>query len=72
MGRIAWVALLRADFAEPPAESPSTMKISVVVVSCAEQSANFPGNRNLRVADLRATSFSFLRRLRSSILSIAA
>lgn len=41
-GRIAWVSLLRADLAEPPAESPSTINISQCDGSLSEQSASFP------------------------------
>ena len=43
-GRIACVALLRAVFADPPAESPSTMKISQFAGFLSEQSASLPGN----------------------------
>ena len=38
-GRIAWVRGLRPPLAEPPAESPSTMKISHSPGSLLEQSA---------------------------------
>ena len=69
-GRIAWVARSRACLAEPPAESPSTMKISEPAVPAAEQSASLPGRRSFRVALLRATSFSWRRRRRSSARSI--
>jgi hypothetical protein len=40
-GRIAWFDLSRACLAEPPAESPSTMKTSVNSGSRIWQSANF-------------------------------
>ncbi|GJE41027.1 hypothetical protein AEGHOMDF_0186 [Methylobacterium soli] len=69
-GRIAWVARSRACLAEPPAESPSTMKISEPAMPAVEQSASLPGSRSLRVAVLRATSFSCRRRRRSSARSI--
>ena len=59
-GRMAWVSRLRALLAEPPAESPSTMKISVPAACWIEQSASLPGRRSLRVADWRPTSFSRL------------
>src|SRR5215203_1730076 len=36
-GRIAWVSRLRAALAEPPAESPSTRKISVPSAELFEQ-----------------------------------
>ena len=61
-GRIAWVSRSRACLAEPPAESPSTMKISVPSDEFRLQSASLPGRRSLRVACLRLTSFSCLRR----------
>src|SRR5215217_1634114 len=43
-GRIAWVLRSRPCFAEPPAESPSTMKISARAGSRTEQSASLPGS----------------------------
>jgi len=43
-GKIACVALLRAVFAEPPAESPSTIYISQFSGFLSEQSANLPGS----------------------------
>src|SRR3546814_1862017 len=57
IGRIACVLRSRACLAEPPAESPSTMKISVPAGSSAEQSVSLPGRRSLRdeVAVLRLT-----------------
>jgi hypothetical protein len=57
-GRIAWVSRLRAALAEPPAESPSTRKISVPSTAVLEQSASLPGSRSLRVAVLRCCSRS--------------
>ena len=66
-GSIAWVSRLRACLAEPPAESPSTMKISVPSRASREQSASLPGRRSFRVAVLRPTSsLAFLRAIRSS------
>ena len=50
----AWVARSRACLAEPPAESPSTMKISVPAAARSLQSASLPGSRSLRVARLPA------------------
>ena len=44
IGRIAWYFGLRPDFAEPPAESPSTMKISHFVGSFDWQSLSLPGS----------------------------
>src|SRR4051812_50071037 len=43
IGRIAWYCGLRPDLAEPPAESPSTMKISHLVGSFDWQSDSLPG-----------------------------
>ena len=42
-GRIAWNPRSRPCFAVPPAESPSTRKISHIEASLLEQSASFPG-----------------------------
>ena len=68
-GRIACEARSRACLAEPPAESPSTIKSSEPCAEVFVQSASLPGRRNLRTADLRATSFSARRRRRSSARS---
>ena len=57
MGRIAWNAASRACLAEPPAESPSTMKISQTAGSASWQSASLPGSE--------LDSSSPLRRVRS-------
>ena len=65
-GRMAWVRRSRACLAEPPALSPSTMKISEPSAAWAEQSASLPGRRSLRVAEARATSLSRRRLRRSS------
>jgi len=46
-GRIAWVSRSRACFAEPPALSPSTRKISVPAALPAVQSVSLPGRRSL-------------------------
>ena len=43
IGRMAWKRRSRPCLAEPPAESPSTMKSSVKDGSRSEQSANLPG-----------------------------
>ena len=43
-GKIAWYSLSRPSFAEPPAESPSTIYNSQIDESFDEQSANLPGN----------------------------
>ena len=42
-GKIAWVALSRASFAEPPAESPSTKNNSFSRMSSLSQSVSLPG-----------------------------
>ena len=52
-GRIACVLRSRPCFAEPPAESPSTMKISASAGSRTEQSASLPGRVEFSSADLR-------------------
>ncbi len=41
IGKIAWNSRLRPDLADPPAESPSTMKSSVSAGLLEEQSASF-------------------------------
>ena len=51
---MAWLSRSRACLAEPPALSPSTMKISVPCLEFMLQSASLPGSRSLRVADLPA------------------
>ena len=57
IGRIAWNSRLRPDLADPPAESPSTMKSSVSAGLLEEQSANFPGRLEISKPDfLRVTS----------------
>ena len=53
-GSTAWRSRSRACLAEPPAESPSTMKISVPCLELRLQSASLPGSRSLRVARLPA------------------
>ncbi len=45
IGRIAWVSGSRPPLAEPPAESPSTMKISQRAGSLSWQSESLPGRR---------------------------
>ena len=42
-GRTAWNSLFLACLADPPAESPSTIKSSAISLSFVWQSANFPG-----------------------------
>ena len=41
---MAWVSLLRAILAEPPAESPSTRKSSFSLMSSDSQSDSLPGS----------------------------
>ena len=55
-GSTAWVRLLRACLVDPPAESPSTRKISVSALLVEEQSASLPGSVDLVSTDLRRTS----------------
>ena len=60
-GKIACVSLSLPCFAEPPAESPSTINISESAGSFEEQSANLPGNDENSKTFLRLTkSFAFL------------
>eukprot|EP00958_Prasinococcus_capsulatus_P016597 scaffold1839_cov382-Prasinococcus_capsulatus_cf.AAC.11 len=54
-GRIAWLCRLRAILAEPPALSPSTMKISLICGSWQAQSASLPGNADGRKTLFRRT-----------------
>ena len=60
-GRIAWVLRSRPCLAEPPAESPSTMKISASAGSRTEQSASLPGRVEFSSADLRRVRSRALR-----------
>ena len=55
-GRIAWYVRSRACFAEPPAESPSTMKSSADSGSLIVQSASLPGSDAFSSALLRRVS----------------
>ena len=55
-GRTACVERSRPCLAEPPAESPSTMKISAISGSLTMQSASLPGRPMPPMADLRAVS----------------
>ena len=60
-GRIACVRRSRPCLAEPPAESPSTMKISESAGSPSWQSASLPGRPAPSSAPLRRTSSRALR-----------
>ena len=60
-GSTAWVLRSRACFAEPPAESPSTMKSSASAGSRTEQSASLPGRVEFSSADLRRVRSRALR-----------
>ena len=55
-GSTACVDRSRPCLAEPPAESPSTMKISAISGSLTMQSASLPGRPMPPIADLRAVS----------------
>ena len=66
IGRMAWNSRLRPDLAEPPAESPSTMKSSFISALFDEQSANFPGRLEISRPDfLRVTSRARLAAIRA-------
>ncbi len=60
-GRIAWKPRSRPCLAEPPAESPSTMKSSADSGSLIEQSASLPGRDIPSSADFRRVSSRALR-----------
>src|SRR5438105_2899320 len=68
-GRIAWVRRSRPCFAEPPAESPSTMYSSHFSGSRSWQSASLPGSDAESSAPLRRT---VSRALRAAIRARAA
>ena len=71
-GRIAWYVRSRPVFAEPPAESPSTMNSSASDGSRIEQSASLPGSEELSSADLRrVSSRAFRAASRARIAAIA-
>ena len=72
---MAWMAESRPILAEPPAESPSTMKISVREGSFSRQSASLPGIRLVSRALLRRTSsraFLAAARARAACVSLGA
>ena len=60
-GSTAWVLRSRACLAEPPAESPSTMKSSASRGSLTVQSASLPGSVEFSSADLRRVRSRALR-----------
>ena len=60
-GRIAWKRRSRPCFAEPPAESPSTMYSSLRAGSRSWQSASLPGSDSPSRAPLRMTRSRALR-----------
>ena len=60
-GSTAWVERSRACLAEPPAESPSTTKISASRGSLTVQSASLPGRVEFSSADLRRVRSRALR-----------
>ena len=68
-GRMAWNLRLRPCLAEPPAESPSTMKISECAGSFSWQSASLPGRPAMSSASLRRV---ISRALRAASLARAA
>ena len=70
-GRIAWYVRSRPIFAEPPAESPSTMKSSADSGSLIEQSASLPGSDDPPSADFRVSSRALRAAMRARIAVIA-
>ena len=60
-GRMAWVRRSRPCLAEPPAESPSTMKISDSAGSFSWQSASLPGRPAMSSALFRRVISRALR-----------
>ena len=65
-GKIACVFESRPSFVDPPAESPSTKKISLSSGFLLEQSASLPGKLEISNADLRrVTSRAFLAATRA-------
>ena len=59
-GKIAWLYLSLPCFAEPPAESPSTIKISHSSAFLEVQSASFPGRDPTSKTDfLKTNSLAF-------------
>src|ERR687889_543496 len=69
IGRIAWMRGSRPCLAEPPAESPSTMKTSHSSGLVDWQSASLPGRPPLPRRPLRSRARS--RALRAAILALA-
>ena len=67
IGRIAWKLLSLAVLAEPPAESPSTIKISQTDASRLSQFASLPLESNENFCFVRRFVFAF-----SSVLRIFA
>ena len=66
---MAWYWRLRPCLAEPPAESPSTMKSSQLAASLSLQSANLPGKPPPAIGLLRCT---LSRALRAATRAVAA
>ncbi len=60
-GSTAWFSRFLACLAEPPAESPSTRKISDLAGSFSWQSASLPGRLEMSSGDLRRLSSRALR-----------
>src|ERR1700726_2467219 len=58
---MAWYLRSRPPLAEPPADSPSTMKISPRPGSRSWQSASFPGRPPESIADFRRVNSRALR-----------
>ena len=71
-GRMAWKLDWRAPTAEPPAESPSTRKISVLSGSRSEQSASLPGRLVESITPLRRAMSRALRAARRACAALQA
>ena len=67
-GKIAWKRLSRPCLALPPAESPSTMKISDSLGSLELQSANLPGKVDDSNTDFRRTNSRALLAASAAVL----
>ena len=72
IGMMAWKFLSRACFAEPPAESPSTINSSDSSKVCPTQSANLPGKAGPDTIFFRSTFFAAFKRRPALAITISA